>query len=165
MKRNETKRNTTFFWPKRNFTFFSVFLPYRNLERNGIEKSETLVLARVAFCWAERNRILRLCLSRVRLKKWLKDFLKRILQSAKVGASTRVSKRNSASWRSLLICLIAMWVWRIRSERRPFWALKRIFSARGPLTDELMERLTGKSCCRLQERVKWRLLLHFASEM
>ena len=43
-KRNETKRNSIFFLPKRNFTFFSVFVLYRNLERNGIEKNETLDL-------------------------------------------------------------------------------------------------------------------------
>ena len=45
MKRNETKRNSIYFFPKRNVTFFFVFLPYRNLERNFLAKSGTLVLA------------------------------------------------------------------------------------------------------------------------
>ena len=46
IKRNETKLNFSFFLPKRNFTFISVFLSYRNLERNGIEISEALVLGK-----------------------------------------------------------------------------------------------------------------------
>ena len=74
-------------------------------------------------------------------------------------------RRDSASCQSLLIFFRIVTVCLIRSTRSFLFVVKSIFSARGSFTVEAIERETGEILKRLQERLKWRWLLHLASEI
>ena len=65
-----------------------------------------------------------------------------------VGESSGVNQIRKTDFgilrvRSYVFDVMAMCVWRMRSDKRLFWALKRIFSARGPFTEEERVRETG----------------------